>query len=288
MRIENDNGKVYFINDKKKVVAEYDECIRIDEIGSKRRTEYTTYYEVIKGENKGILACNEKLDKVKEVVPCIFYNINYPYSISSNTINVATHEKKVGVYDFDGKVIIPPEFDRVNKCDDIYVVGKDRKFGVKDIEGKDILPIEFDSIERDDDVYTVSKDEKVGVYNKNGKVILPIEFDSVEFNIWDGFTVEKDGKQGLYSYGGQLILPVEFDYLDLDTLTVSVPMMTVKHGKKVYNLKIKNFNEKNLLTKLVKRLAENEEDVELGEQEEKITIKTEVKDITEEKKDNIY
>jgi len=58
-----------------------------------------------------------------------------------------TENKKKGLISYDGKILIPTEFDLLSYISDDYIiVSKDKKFGVVDIKDKKIIPIDYDKI----------------------------------------------------------------------------------------------------------------------------------------------
>jgi len=87
--------------------------------------------------------------------------------------------------------------------EDIYNNTDDRKYGIIDIEGNIVLPIEYDMIYSADRFYRVAirdkyKRQKWGLADMSGEFILPCIYDSIRFDTDNGLLyVEQNGKWGI-------------------------------------------------------------------------------------------
>ncbi len=351
MKIKGGLRKWYFAYDNnKRASKDYDDAVQI----FYSQADKIVRYIVRIGKNHGLVTINHWANTITETVPCEYKSVEYKYPYSNTQIDVVTHENLHGVYDKDGKIIIPAEFDSIEKDVNTYIVSKDKKFGAWNTEGEEILPTEFDLVSSRRRGFTVKKDGKFGFYDIDGKEIIPIEHDYIDvfdtaistkngkfYSLYDlkgkvivpgeitGFNgkpfgievyrfdktglysndgkllvpveydnltykgdyiiAKKDGKQGLYSYTGEIIVPVEFDELSLIESIVSIPSFIVRKGNKRYCLRVENLIPENFLTKLTKKLAENgKADEVVGKHEENIALEIDIKDVTEENKDDLY
>jgi len=58
-----------------------------------------------------------------------------------------TENHKKGLISYDGKILIPTEFDSLSYISDDYIiVSKNKGFGIVDIKNKIIIPINYDKI----------------------------------------------------------------------------------------------------------------------------------------------
>ena len=100
--------------------------------------------------------------------------------------------KKNGKYGFindDGKEVVPPIYDRINKFGE-YVkdwakVELNGQKGFISSDGNIIVPLKYSEIEKFDVVrknwaLVKDKNEKMGFIDKTGKEIIPVQYDSIE------------------------------------------------------------------------------------------------------------
>lgn len=83
------------------------------------------------------------------------------YSFSLNGLIFLSQENKLGAFNYDGKMIITPEFDKINYVNLIGIKTKDIEFN-KQIRKKYLRVI---------------KDNKVGFINYDGELIVPPKYD---------------------------------------------------------------------------------------------------------------
>lgn len=85
-------------------------------------------------------------------------------------------------------------------------VKKDGKFGVVDFEGKEILPIEFEQIQLGEgipnsphDYILVKKNNKYGIYSNDGRLQVPVEYEYFKHYKQDNSClVYNEGVSGYY------------------------------------------------------------------------------------------
>mgnify|MGYP000137190499 FL=1 len=88
----------------------------------------------------------------------------------------------------DGEQLIPCEYDSISSWweygPSAHYVVKDKKVGIIDYIGKVLLPTEYDSLDYvTKDVVIVTKDSKYGAVDINNRLVLPFEYDDIRFDI---------------------------------------------------------------------------------------------------------
>jgi hypothetical protein len=125
-----------------------------------------------------------------------------------------------GIYFINSKTKTDIEFDRVYADGIGYVMAiKNKKSGVFDLQGKQIIPFEYEpgSIMQSRLGLRVTKDGKRGIINKSGQIIIPPVYDDVdpfyENDLNDLIQVKNKEKYGVINLQGKIIVPVEFDWI---------------------------------------------------------------------------
>lgn len=183
----------------------------------KRRKEaYKTYSSdianliVIKDKKYGVVDAQGNV-----VVPVTFDDITYD---SSRKIFKIKSGKLTGVYFQDAKVITDIIYDEVTADGMSLIIIKDKKRGLMDYKGNILIPAEYDKLnDYSNGVYKALKDKKYGIISKEGKVLIPMEYDDINsfiFTFKDLFTVEKEGKKGVVNRENKVIIPVEYKFVD--------------------------------------------------------------------------
>ena len=133
----------------------------------------------------------------------------------SEKVFIGLKNDKWGVFDYDGHVIIPAEYDSIVLENDKYIVHRNNKTGVISETGDTIIRIEYDSITLQDGVYLVHRDKKTGIISETGNIIIDTEFNTIitipSVETLDNFYVcIKHSRYGLYDYEGKELLPTEY------------------------------------------------------------------------------
>lgn len=151
----------------------------------------------------------------------IVYGFGYPL-LNENVIAIFGLDGKQGAVNQAGKIIIPAQFDDIRRANDILFVSNDDKVGIYDYQGNMIQPVEFeftmfngfysDNHWTNENWLSITKNGKVGAIDKRGNIIVPTEFDDVEIISENTFKVSKNGKYGIHGINN-LITPLKFDYI---------------------------------------------------------------------------
>ena len=149
----------------------------------------------------------------------------YPVYIDQNN--------KVGIFDKDGKIMIPFDYDAIYSTwynnhhskefprdIDIFIVEKGEKIGTIDDKNNVIIPIIYDGlsgwVEYGPEAHFVKNNDKYGIISHKGKIIIPIEYDYVGLPKSGVIRVAKNGKYGVVSWENKEILPCIYDKIVMD------------------------------------------------------------------------
>lgn len=124
-----------------------------------------------------------------------------------NGFAIFSKEGKRGVIDRHGNVIIDNVYDSIEQCDDHFVIKLNKKKGIADITGKVILPPKYEYCYlRKDGFISINGKKGYGLADLNGKVIIKPSLDHTpEFNGEGYAKVESQSKQGWIDQKGVLL-----------------------------------------------------------------------------------
>jgi len=204
--------KCGILNGKGKILVP----IKYDDIGTSfEAKDLSIRYFVKKNENWMILAKNKKI-QLGKVSKISFAHYNEKSNIAYFK---AIKNGKVGVFDENGKSIIPYEFeDELHYThDDLpqFFVKKDGKKGIISLNNSYIIPALYDDFTiifiphppYEKIGYIVSRDGKKGILSTDGKPLVPFKFDRLMYDsysktygpIFIGFI---NGTESYYSFNG--------------------------------------------------------------------------------------
>jgi WG containing repeat len=148
---------------------------------------------------------------------------------------IVTKDKKQGVINYSGAVIVPVEYDKVEvtERDKIKVV-KGGKTGLVDKNGTFTIPLEYDSLDtfvfNFAGLYRVEKDKKNGVITTDNKIIVPLLYEYVS-DLDKYIYVAENKKKGLYTPDGDVVAPVVYDDIKRSETEHSKLLILQKEGK---------------------------------------------------------
>jgi WG containing repeat len=130
-------------------------------------------------------------------------------------------DKKQGVIDIQGKVIIPAIYDTLfynqtnyrTKAYDAFIVKKTDLWGVIDIFGNTVVPVAYEYLSNNL-LGLAQKNGKLGMIDKLANVVIPFEYDNIDIaEAADWLNLEKDGHYGLANTQNlRMVVPAIFDY----------------------------------------------------------------------------
>ena len=142
---------------------------------------------------------------------------------------------KYGVMDYNGKVIVEPQYDEIFLFSEgLAVASKDGKCGCIDKEGREVIPFKFGLLQKfDNGLAVASKDGKWGCIDKEGREVIPFKFEYLD-RLENGFlmVVRSDGRYGyINKRGEEFYIKNSEKYDELDK--ISDNLYRVKKGEKV-------------------------------------------------------
>lgn len=205
-----ENGKFGVINNNGDIVInpQYDEIISIpnnskpvfvcnydvnDEAGT-----YKT--KVLNAENREILTGYEKIEAIDN------YDSKQNIWFEDNILRVSKNGK-YGLIDFEGKEIIPCEYDEIVALTSIrneFLIKKAGNIGLVNEKGQSIIPTQYKAILTLKEGYNseyiiVNEENKYGVINTTGTVLIEPNYEAVKYlNSSTMFAIKESGVWKLY------------------------------------------------------------------------------------------
>jgi hypothetical protein len=147
----------------------------------------------------------------KTVIPVIYDRLQaFIHGIAR-----AEKNEKWGVIDLTGKIIIPFENELIYWSDDntmLYVKKEEKKYGLYNKEGKELLPPEYEYIfDFSEGLAHVEKNGKYGFIDTAANVVIPLIYDGVGYFSEGLAWVGKEGKYGFINASGDLVIPAVYD-----------------------------------------------------------------------------
>lgn len=132
---------------------------------------------------------------------------DYAYDDKLGDNFIVKYDKKYGVVDKNLKIIIPFEYDKIEKLwsQKMLKVRVEKKWGLIDYSNNLLAPIEYDNfnVAKDrSDIVLACKRKKWGVYSLNDNTItIPVIYTDMRW-AYSCLQVEYDGKWGIINYDG--------------------------------------------------------------------------------------
>jgi hypothetical protein len=125
-----------------------------------------------------------------------------------------------GVYSTNAEPIIPLEYHKIESKLFGYQVVKERKVGLFDDKGRLLVPVQFDDVsnfyDKDNNEYfKVEENGLIGIYRVGTGIIIPTAYNFI-LRFADNFLVSTKGeqrKQGILDKDGKVIIPVENNWI---------------------------------------------------------------------------
>ncbi len=153
----------------------------------------------------------------------------------------ASASSKYGIMTFDGKIITPAIYDRVDNRGIVFgekhlVVEKNGYKGIVGENGKQLGEVKYDYASIfSRPLYEVRKNKKCGFLNKEGKESIPCIYDSyvTTDDIDEWYCVRLGDKYGMVDSNNKVIFPFEYSDLDYynDKPTTSISVQKEEDGK---------------------------------------------------------
>ncbi len=121
-------------------------------------------------------------------------------------------DNNFGLKDANGNVVVEPEYKKMIKLGDAWIIQKKSKYGLMDSTGKILIEPKYRHVDRILGKYVkLGNDNDFGIYNEKGEVVIPPEYTSVDILFGGMFLTKKNYKYGLSDKNGRIILENKFD-----------------------------------------------------------------------------
>ena len=153
------SGRHGLINSKGKVIGEYDNLIKMSE----------QLYRARKNKKLGVIDIHGN-----EIIPIEYEHIG---NISNNkTIQIRNRNNQHAIMNDQGKMVVP-WYDFIFEDCDLYRVRENKKWGAVDFDGKLIIPTEYDHLGNFENGVSKSiKNGHLGLIDKNNRVLLDFKY----------------------------------------------------------------------------------------------------------------
>lgn len=239
--VSYENGKFGVINNSGETVInpEYDEIISIPNNSKPifvctydlNDEEGTYKTKVLNSENKEILTGYEKVEAIDN------HDSKQNIWYEDNILRVSKNGK-YGLIDFEGKEIIPCDYDEILALTSVkneFLIKKAGNTGLVNEKGQTIIPTQYKEILTLKDGYNseyiiVNEDNKYGVINTTGTVLVEPKYEEIKYlNSSTMFAIKESGVWKLFNTENSNII-IDGGYDDIveaknDSITI------VKEGK---------------------------------------------------------
>ena len=134
-------------------------------------------------------------------------------SIVKTKLNVFSDEdNNFRLKDSAGNVIVEPEYKKMIKLGDSWIIQKKSKYGLMDSTGKYLIEPKYRHVDRILGKYVkLGNSNDFGIYNEKGETVIPPEYTSVDILFGGMFLTKKNYKYGVCDKNGNVILDNIFD-----------------------------------------------------------------------------
>ncbi len=172
--------------------------------------EYADYYSVTKGKLRGILDL-----KGNVLVPVEY---EYLHKIGKTDYLCFGDEKNgYGMMNKDGSIVIEQKYEaKLSEAgENLLRTKKNGKIGIIDFQEKMVLPFEWDELSPIRGVYLAQKDKKYGIMTQDLDIVVEPKYDFIERRFNNIFKVVLDEKLGAINSNFEEIIPPKYTHLKL-------------------------------------------------------------------------
>lgn len=129
----------------------------------------------------------------------------------TNKLLIVQKNDAQGVYDLNGKNIIPIDYDSIAIAGEYIDATKSEQVVIFDSKGNNI-DTDISSLERVSDKYSIiiDKDNNYNILDNNGQKLLSEKYSYIEFFNNDLFIATKNSNAGVISANGKVVIPLEY------------------------------------------------------------------------------
>ena len=222
IRTKTDNGYKYgYTTSKGKIIIEpiYTQLSRINEITDSKNAYLITSVNGKYGINKN----------KKQLLKNEYEDINY------NTLNqlfICRKQQAKGVYNLDGKAIVPMDYDEIT-IGGIYINAiKGNQSLIFDAKGNKI-DTKFVSLLKATDKYSIIIDQNnnYNIVDNNNNLLLKENYAYIEYYRDNYFIVTKNGYTGIINANGSIIVPIEYSTISKIDKTEILEATKIKNNQ---------------------------------------------------------
>ncbi|MBD1367534.1 WG repeat-containing protein [Mucilaginibacter sp. ZT4R22] len=199
--------------------------------------EMYRYYSVKKGNLFGVYFIDSKVKTPIELDMVYADGVGYV---------MANKNKKGGVFNLQGKQIVPFEYDPgfIMQYRIGFGVKKNQKKGIVSKDGAVLVQPIYDDVDpfyetAMNDLVKVRLGEKYGIVNLKGQTVIPVEFDWIGEEKGLLKVVTADKRFGLYEKTGKVVIPADYKWI-IDSDTENSNVIILKKANNTYNFLNKN------------------------------------------------
>lgn len=206
VEVKSDSGYRYgYINTKGKEILDckYNLIKRILEIDDEEGAYLITSQNGKMGLNRNIQT------KIKNEYESIEYdNINNIMAVKKNG--------KYGIYDLDGNMILPTQYEDLQFAGKIITAVKDNELLVFDANGNLKKDFEYTAViptKSENYFITIKNNGKYGLVDNNNDVLIDNKYDYIEYAFENYFIFTNNGKSGIIDNTGNIVVQNAFDII---------------------------------------------------------------------------
>jgi len=186
---------------------EYDSFYR--KILDWKTKKYEDYYMVKKDSLIGV--CNLNGDFIIPV------KYTYLHLIANKYFSFGTKKEGYGLMEKNGRIIINPKYEEPLSIakEGVLIAKKDGKIRFIDFQEKVTLPIQLDKVIFEGDIYKILKDDKWGIMTKDLEIVVQPKYSNIERRFNNIFKVVLDEKLGALNSDFKEIIPTKYTSLEL-------------------------------------------------------------------------
>ncbi len=189
--------------------------------------EYKT--KVLNNENQEILTGYDKVEAIDN------FDLNKNIWYEDNVLRVSKNGK-YGIIDFNGKEILPCEYDEITALKGVknnFIVNKDQKVGLVNEQGQEIIATKYNKILALTENYSnqyivVDENNNYGLISTSGKLIIEPKYEDIKYlKSQTIFAVKEAGDWKAVDLDGEVVV----EGYDNITEAFSDSIIVVKNGK---------------------------------------------------------
>lgn len=173
-------------------------------------------YDDVKGQMADLISVMQKKnwglinEKGEQKTAFVYSRVSYNYD---RKIWIVTADKKEGIMDENGQIILTPDYEKIIEIFDEYIiVQKGGVLGAIDHKGKVIIDYKYSKITPlKDERFSAIIKNNYGIIDSKGSIIIPFEFEDIYPGTGTNYVVQKEGLKGLYNKDGKIIIPILYD-----------------------------------------------------------------------------